>query len=381
MASIINIINTLRNSHFHLRTLDHMWVDHDTICSGNNAVTARCSVIGRQGYWLIKCYFRKKNNLKAIYGDNYYCNELGIYSPTGCIEYIDIVLLPWVEGVPLNRFIGNPTTDYRALSRAFDKLALQLLESEYAHGDIKPDNIIVGHNLEMSLIDLDAMWRPEFGNSLPTECGTAAYQHPKRKLNYYNKFIDDYPLAIISSMLAALALDRELEHKLDKDKILFDSDECIYGDSRILSRVIDLFDKHNDMAHKQIAIGLRSSSLMIYGLHKMFYTALNGNDNGYSTPKHLDIAQQITPIKSGAHRHPAPHYSMNSGQRIRSKWTRDEELLLATLLFDGNRLSNIAIYMGRSEKAIRQRIKELNLPLSALNLRKPIRPRTKGSRT
>lgn len=100
MASILNIITTLRSKVIYLRTIDHVWVEGDTISVGNNAVTARCRVMGREGNYLIKCYHRTKPNLERLYGENAYPGELGIYSIDGRMEYIDIVLLPWVEGKP-----------------------------------------------------------------------------------------------------------------------------------------------------------------------------------------------------------------------------------------------------------------------------------------
>ena len=230
MASILNIINTLRNKIIYLRTIDHIWIDADTIKAGNNAVTARCRIMGREGDWLIKCYYRPKQNLKSLYGDNIYEKELGVYSIDGKMEYIDILLMPWVDGEPLESLIRNEKSNYQELSKAFDRFALELLEAEYAHGDIKPDNIIVSSDLQMRAIDLDAMWRPDI-NNYPLEIGTQAYRHPRRTHNYFKKAIDDYPLALISTTLAALALDRDIEKMLNGDKTLFTPEECVYDDS------------------------------------------------------------------------------------------------------------------------------------------------------
>lgn len=371
MASILNIITTLRSKIIYLRTIDHVWIDSDTISAGNNAVTARCRVMGREGNWLIKCYHRTKPNLNRIYGENAYLSELGIYSIDGRMEYIDIVLLPWVEGKPLDSFIGNNCEIYAELSHSFDKLALDLLESEYAHGDIKPDNIIVGDDLSMSLIDLDAMWRPEFANELSAEIGTLAYRHPKRTHNYFKKSIDDYPLALISTTLAALALDKSLEQHLDSNKTLLSPEECVYGNDATLSEIITLFERHNDIAHRQIAESLRSQSPTIYGLHKMFYIAVNGNSIGYKPPKHEEQGVVITPQQLCQARSKMGMTQSTPKERS-NKWSDDDDLRLATLLLDGNRISSIARHMQRSERSIRERAKRLGIPLTELNRRKPL---------
>lgn len=357
MASILNIINTLQSKVIYLRTIEHIAVDRSTICAGNNAVTARCRVMPREGWWLIKCYYRPKHNLKTIYEDNFYEHELGVYSIDGAMEFIDIVLLPWVDGEPLDRFIARENTDYKVLSRAFDTLALNLLESEYAHGDIKPDNIIVGKDHQMTLIDLDAMWRPEFGNNLSAEIGTIGYRHPKRLDNYYKKAVDDYPLALIATELAALALDSNLEQQLSNDKSLLSPESCVYDADPMLEYIIELFKNHGDITHKHIAETLKSPSPIIHGLHKMFYISVNGNSKGYNEPKHECLGHRL--------RKPKP---------IRSNgWSPDDDLKLAMLLFDGNRISSIARHMQRSERVIRNRAQKLNIPLSELNRRKPIK--------
>lgn len=371
MASILNIITTLRSKVIYLRTIDHVWVEGDTISVGNNAVTARCRVMGREGNYLIKCYHRTKPNLERLYGENAYPGELGIYSIDGRMEYIDIVLLPWVEGKPLDSFIGNKCEIYPTLSKSFDRLALDLLESEYAHGDLKPDNIIVGDDMRLSLIDLDAMWRPEFANELSAEIGTLAYRHPKRTHNYFKKSIDDYPIALISTMLAALVLDKSLEQRLDSNKTLLSPEECVYGNDETLSEIIALFEKHNDMTHKQIAESLRSQSPMIYGLHKLLYIAVNGSSRGYKLPKHEEEAIVITPRQlSQARTKAGMAQSMHKDKS--NKWSEDDDLRLATLLFDGNRISSIARHMQRSERSIRERAKRLGIPLTELNRRKPL---------
>ena len=372
MASILSIITTLRSKVIYLRTIDHVWVDCNTISVGNNAVTACCRVMGREGNYLIKCYHRTKPNLERIYGENAYLSELGIYSIDGRMEYIDIVLLPWVEGKPLDSIIGNNCETYPTLSRAFDKMALELLESEYAHGDLKPDNIIVGDDMHLSLIDLDAMWRPEFANELSAEIGTMAYRHPKRTHNYFKKSIDDYPIALISTMLAALALDKSLELRLDSNNTLLSPEECVYGNDATLSEIIALFERDNDMPHKQIAESLRSQSPMIYGLHKLLYIAVNGSSIGYRPPKHEEQAIVITPQQLSQARTKAGMVQSSTNKVKSSKWSEDDDLRLATLLFDGNRISSIARHMQRSERSIRERAKRLGIPLTELNRRKPL---------
>ena len=91
MVNVISIMNTLRMRNIPMRTLRLSKVDDYTMTAGNNAVAVRCEIDGREGKWLMKCYFRQKPNLKAIYKEGYYPKELGIYTLGGNLDYIDIV--------------------------------------------------------------------------------------------------------------------------------------------------------------------------------------------------------------------------------------------------------------------------------------------------
>lgn len=291
MTSVVSIINTILSRVIYLRTLEHIWIDRETITKGNNAVTARCRVINREGAWCIKCYARPKANLRLIYGDDYYPNELGVYTLGGKIEYIDVVVQPWVEGRSLDGFIGAEDSNYAALSKAFDRLALNTLDADYAHGDIKPDNIIVGEDMSMTLIDYDAAWRPEFELHTAEEIGTEGYRHPYRNFSDYSKFIDDYPLAIISTMLAALALDYSaMKPHIGLDKTIFTPELCINHQDPALHEAMRIFLEHNDAAHYRIACGLQSPHIAIDHLRDYFHYAL--------TPTESPLPHDIIPEHS-----------------------------------------------------------------------------------
>lgn len=267
MVDYVSIINTMRQRVLYLRTIDQLWIDHSTIAVGSNSVTARCRVMGRDGEWLVKCYVRKRRNLKAIYKDAYYERELGIFSIMGTIEYADIVLLPWVEGTPLDRLLGSTTTDYSALSRAFDSMALSLLDSEYAHGDVKPENIIVRADGSMQLIDFDGAWLPSMKSCEADEIGTDGYRHPHREKGYLHKAIDDYPICVVSLMLATLAADREtFAPMLNSDMTLFNPRLAIARKDRVLLRAADMFLERRDVARYRMARDMQDIFVVISNL-------------------------------------------------------------------------------------------------------------------
>lgn len=266
----MSIVNTLRCDIIYVRSFEDIRVDTETIAVGNNSVTARCRIYGQEGEWMLKCYHRVKANSEMIYGSAYYRGELGIYTLAGRMEYIDVLLIPWVEGVPLDVLMGSVEADYRALSATFDASALQLLNSYYAHGDLKPENIIVQPDGEMSLIDYDAAWLPHFKNCNIEEYGTPSYSHPRRYLHPFDKCIDDFSIALLSVTLAALAIDREgFEPQLKDDSTLFLPEDVLRGEDVLFNRAIELFECSGDTAHRDIACSLKNNDGAITHLRDM----------------------------------------------------------------------------------------------------------------
>lgn len=267
MVDILSVIHALRAPKLYTQTIKIVAVDVESIAVGNNAVAARCTVAGYEQPMLLKCYYRPKRNLEYIYGLAYKRREFGVPLLSGIIEYIDVVAIPWVEGVSLDYLIGNPTTNYEALSRAFDRLALSTLNEEKAHGDIKPENIIVKRDGEMVLIDWDGAWLPQMHSTAGDEIGTKAYRHPLRTAADFGDAIDDYPIAILSTTLAALAYDRAyFEPRLNADKQLFDIDLITSHSDEVLQAAMTTFVRHRDAAHYRIAMSLYSAYVSLLGL-------------------------------------------------------------------------------------------------------------------
>lgn len=155
MADIISILNTLRSGEPVFRTLGYLRIDSDTIRVGGCSVVARCCREGYSGSFALKCYYRMVTNSAVEYSEYYYPRELEVLGIDGTLDYVDVALLPWIEGETLDSLIKSPDVDYRSLLVEIDRLSARLYANGYEHGDIKPENIIVTNDGTMHLIDWD----------------------------------------------------------------------------------------------------------------------------------------------------------------------------------------------------------------------------------
>ena len=178
---------------------------------------------GRNGIFIddkqhaLKCYTQPFKNGEALCAYikahpserlplfTYYPQELLVPTFKG-FEWIDVGLYPWTEGSTLDfeikRCVHNHNTaTLLRLAEEFKALSLDILNSPWRHGDLKPENIIVTPEGRMRLVDIDALWAP----TLPpcNEVGTPNFIHPLRGANR-DEHIDDYSIALLVVNIHAL---------------------------------------------------------------------------------------------------------------------------------------------------------------------------------
>ena len=108
----------------------------------------------------------------------------------------------------------------------FCRLAAYLRSQPFAHGDVKPDNIMVSDTGTLTLIDYDGMFVPSMqGESSPT-LGTEEFRHPLRTPELFDATIDDFALASIALSLRVIALDSQLLDQYGApDRLLFSASD------------------------------------------------------------------------------------------------------------------------------------------------------------
>lgn len=130
-------------------------------------------------------------------------------------DYFPVLIMEWIDGESLTHSLtqavkSNNREKLELLAKLFDQLATWLLAQPFAHGDLKPDNIMERIDGSLVLIDYDGMFVPSMKGEKARESGTAQFQGPDRHTAPFDKHIDDYSLNFISRALHRIAQNPEL---------------------------------------------------------------------------------------------------------------------------------------------------------------------------
>ena len=146
-------------------------------------------------------------------------------------EEFPVLLMDWIEGETMETYVAANYTDTHAMSMLcyrFCKMAAWLRSQSFAHGDIKPDNIMVRPDGTLTLVDYDGMFVPAMKGQKSPAVGTKDFSHPLRTIDDFNETIDDFALASIALSLKAISLDPSLLHTYGaSDRLLFSAADYI----------------------------------------------------------------------------------------------------------------------------------------------------------
>ena len=208
--------------------------------------------------YAIKCFYEVQQNLKEAYGKisetlnkynspyilsvEYLDKEIYVNSSATDEKEFPVLKMEWLEGETMESFIHSNYRDSDAIRKLHDKfckLALWLRSKPFAHGDIKPDNIMIRPEGTLTLIDYDGMYVPSMSGQKSPTLGTSGFSHPLRNAEDFDEHIDDFALAVLSISLLAMSEDTRLyENLCGKDRLLFSRE--------------DYFDFENSNAYNQI---------------------------------------------------------------------------------------------------------------------------------
>ena len=155
----------------------------------------------------------------------YLDKELFVDSSNSEDSEFPVLLMDWVEGQTLDKYIREHIDDQYELSLLayqFSRLAMWLMPQPFAHGDLKPDNILVKEDGTLVLVDYDGMYVPAMKGQKARELGSPDFRHPGRTEEIFDEHIDDFSLASILLSLKAIALQPSLlEEYGASDRLLF----------------------------------------------------------------------------------------------------------------------------------------------------------------
>ena len=300
MHTLRQYLLTLSDPEGLLRTLAGAEVCRDAqgrifYAAGNSAVVFRIRHRGQVRS--LRCYLRPMRHLREIYRERFLEKELYLYDTAGAGTWVDVVVGEWIEGETLSETAEHAAAErdtqrLQALAAAFDALAAPLVSDDRAHGDLKPENIIVDAQGALRLIDFDAAYLPEFAGEQSPELGTAAYQHPARTAADFNERLDDYPAALISTALHALALDPTLRERYpESDGLLFTPREILRGRDAAYREVMELFERCGMALQYRIARLLASPTLQLFGLAEFLAASVReaGTALAGTPPERLEL--------------------------------------------------------------------------------------------
>ena len=255
---ISEYIDAIKNAEDNFNELTNLRPVYDeageiVMSSGNFAVVFKMKDESSGKLYAVKCFLREQEGLDIAYqqitdeleyvSSNYLCSikylqkELFVDSTVSSDTEFPVLLMDWVEGVTLDKYVHQHISDKYALqliTYQFCKMAAWLMSQPFAHGDLKPDNILVTEDGALVLVDYDGMFVPAMQGQKARELGSPDYRHPLRTEDCFNEHIDDFPLALIGMSLKAIALDTSLlQNNARSDSLLFsesdfqDIGECL----------------------------------------------------------------------------------------------------------------------------------------------------------
>ena len=146
-------------------------------------------------------------------------------------EEFPVLLMDWIEGETMETYIAANYTDTHAMAMLcyrFCKMAAWLRSQSFAHGDIKPDNIMVRPDGTLTLVDYDGMFVPAMKGQKSPTIGTKDFSHPLRTIDDFDETIDDFALASIALSLKAISLNPSLLQTYGaSDRLLFSAADYI----------------------------------------------------------------------------------------------------------------------------------------------------------
>ena len=213
--------------------------------SGNFAVVFKMKDEQSGNLYALKCFTKEQEGRADAYREiakelkdvsspylvsiQYWEKELFVDSNQVAETEFPVLLMDWVEGLTLDKYIEENILNKNELEKltyAFYKLGIWLISQPFAHGDLKPENIVVKEKGEIVLVDYDGMFVPKMKGFLAREIGSEDFRSPYRTMQDFDKNIDDFSIISILLSLCMIHTNPSLMSRLGaKDRLLFSKED------------------------------------------------------------------------------------------------------------------------------------------------------------
>ena len=228
--------------------------------SGAFAVVFKMQDKSNGKYYALKCFTEEQEGRAEAYRqiadeldmvDSPYITsvkymEKELFVDSQCEEdEFPVLLMDWVEGETMETYIAANYHNQSAMSMLcyrFGKMAAWLRSQSFAHGDVKPDNIIIRPDGSLTLVDYDGMFVSSMKGCKSPTIGTKDFCHPLRTMDDFDETIDDFSLASIALSLKAISMNSTLLDTFGaSDRLLFsEKDYRTPSNSKVISALQEL---------------------------------------------------------------------------------------------------------------------------------------------
>ena len=228
--------------------------------SGAFAVVFKMQDKSTGKYYALKCFTEEQEGRAEAYRqiadeldmvDSPYITsvkymEKELFVDSQCeVDEFPVLLMDWVDGETMEAYISANYHNLSAMSLLcyrFGKMAAWLRSQSFAHGDVKPDNIIIRPDGSLTLVDYDGMFVSSMKGSKSPTIGTKDFSHPLRTVDDFDETIDDFSLASIALSLKAISMNSKLLDAYGaSDRLLFsENDYRNPASSKVISALQEL---------------------------------------------------------------------------------------------------------------------------------------------
>ncbi len=232
--------------------------------SGNFAVVFKMQDTETGKFYALKCFTKEQEGRAEAYHQiadalkdvnspylvslRFLEKELFVDTDQTSETEFPVLLMDWVEGKTLDKYLRENLDDKYALEMLayrFSQLAQWLIPQPFAHGDLKPDNILVREDGTLVLVDYDGMYVSAMKGQKARELGSPDFRHPLRTENDFDEHIDEFAFTSILISLKAISLQPSLlkEYGAADRFLLSEKDYRDIRNSRILAKLSYTFDE------------------------------------------------------------------------------------------------------------------------------------------